>query len=184
MNYTQNYQLPQWVTTDRVLMADFNDAMAKTDAAIEKAAPFTLLRRAVITGDTADYALNLAGLPFESYQEIGIYLALSATNNTDVFLYFNDLIGSNYLNSLGNSADYLGYFFTAEGVPCKGHIRLLTNQWGAGITHFIYGRGLFNYVGSCSQINAASLSTLRFKAEDGLLKAGGIFWIFGVKGFA
>ena len=28
MNYTENYQLPQWEETDRVLMADFNAAVA------------------------------------------------------------------------------------------------------------------------------------------------------------
>ncbi len=34
MNYTENYQLPQWVETDRVLMEDFNNAFAKMDASI------------------------------------------------------------------------------------------------------------------------------------------------------
>ena len=28
MNYTQNYQLPQWEKTDRIMMDDFNDAMS------------------------------------------------------------------------------------------------------------------------------------------------------------
>ena len=31
MNYTQNYQLPQWEKTDRIMMDDFNDAMGKVD---------------------------------------------------------------------------------------------------------------------------------------------------------
>ena len=31
MNYTENYQLPQWVETDRIMMEDFNEAMAKVD---------------------------------------------------------------------------------------------------------------------------------------------------------
>ena len=34
MNYTQNYQLCQWVETDRVLMDDFNADNAKIDAAL------------------------------------------------------------------------------------------------------------------------------------------------------
>ena len=29
MNYTQHYQLPQWVETDRILRTDFNDAYPK-----------------------------------------------------------------------------------------------------------------------------------------------------------
>ena len=27
MNYTQNYHLPQWIKSDRIMMDDFNDAM-------------------------------------------------------------------------------------------------------------------------------------------------------------
>ena len=34
MNYTENYQLPQWVETDRIMMEDFNQAMADIDAGI------------------------------------------------------------------------------------------------------------------------------------------------------
>ena len=32
MDYTTNYHLPQWVESDRIMMEDFNEAMA----AIEK----------------------------------------------------------------------------------------------------------------------------------------------------
>ena len=35
MNYTQNYHLPQWVETDRILMDDFNDAYSAIDAALK-----------------------------------------------------------------------------------------------------------------------------------------------------
>ena len=31
MNYTQNYQLPQWEKTDRIMMDDFNHLSAKTE---------------------------------------------------------------------------------------------------------------------------------------------------------
>ena len=34
MNYTTNYQLPQWVKEDRILMDDFNDMAAKVDEAL------------------------------------------------------------------------------------------------------------------------------------------------------
>ena len=37
MNYTQNYQLPQWESSDRILMDDFNEAMEKLDAGLEQA---------------------------------------------------------------------------------------------------------------------------------------------------
>ena len=35
MNYTQHYQLPQWVDSDRILRTDFNDMTGKIDAALK-----------------------------------------------------------------------------------------------------------------------------------------------------
>ena len=32
MNYTENYHLPQWEETDRVMRTDFNDAMASIES--------------------------------------------------------------------------------------------------------------------------------------------------------
>ena len=37
MEYTENYQLPQWVESDRILMEDFNQAMAAIDGGIKAA---------------------------------------------------------------------------------------------------------------------------------------------------
>ena len=34
MNYTQNYQLPQWESSDRILMDDFNEAMEKIEGGL------------------------------------------------------------------------------------------------------------------------------------------------------
>ena len=38
MTYTTNYQLPQWVKSDRIMMDDFNDANTKIDAALKSQA--------------------------------------------------------------------------------------------------------------------------------------------------
>ena len=35
MDYTANYQLPQWVESDRILRTDFNSAYQKLDAALK-----------------------------------------------------------------------------------------------------------------------------------------------------
>ena len=35
MEYTQNYHLPQWVETDRILMEDFNNMASAIDAALD-----------------------------------------------------------------------------------------------------------------------------------------------------
>ena len=37
MEYTTNYQLPQWVETDRIIMEDFNDMTSKIDAVLGQA---------------------------------------------------------------------------------------------------------------------------------------------------
>ena len=37
MDYTTNYHLPQWVESDRILMEDFNQAMAGIDTGIKSA---------------------------------------------------------------------------------------------------------------------------------------------------
>ena len=36
MNYTQNYQLPQWAETDRILRTDFNDAFDTIEDALSQ----------------------------------------------------------------------------------------------------------------------------------------------------
>ena len=38
MTYTTNYQLPQWVKSDRIMMDDFNDANQKLDTALKNLA--------------------------------------------------------------------------------------------------------------------------------------------------
>ena len=35
MKYTENYHLPEWEPTDRVLRTDFNDAMSDIDDALK-----------------------------------------------------------------------------------------------------------------------------------------------------
>ena len=44
MNYTENYHLPQWEETDRIMRTDFNDAMANIDQGVAQAAvmPFAV----------------------------------------------------------------------------------------------------------------------------------------------
>lgn len=37
MNYTENYHLPQWEETDRILRKDFNDAMASIETGMKNA---------------------------------------------------------------------------------------------------------------------------------------------------
>ena len=64
MNYTENYQLPQWEETDRVLMEDFNDANQKVDSAL-KILQEPSFRVGVIEGydGSADVTVQLGKMP-------------------------------------------------------------------------------------------------------------------------
>lgn len=55
MNYTTNYHLPQWAETDRVLMQDFNEAMAGIESGITatKESAETAIATAQTTADAA-----------------------------------------------------------------------------------------------------------------------------------
>lgn len=71
MNYTENYQLPQWVESDRVLMEDFNDTNAKVDQALaenkEFCTNFVKLRETVSSGNTTQLDINVADLNLSQY---------------------------------------------------------------------------------------------------------------------
>ena len=63
MNYTQNYQLPQWVETDRILMDDFNDAFSALDTALDghETALDTLQTQVAENAASADTAIAAKG---------------------------------------------------------------------------------------------------------------------------
>ena len=56
MNYTENYQLPQWVESDRVLMEDFNTANSKIDAVLSEA-----VRNMATKGNCQIYTTSYTG---------------------------------------------------------------------------------------------------------------------------
>jgi len=67
MNYTSKHHLPQWSKSDRILMDDFNAAMANIEAALNAAAaavssvrPFAT---GTYTGKAADQVVNLGFRP-------------------------------------------------------------------------------------------------------------------------
>ena len=73
MDYTTNYHLPQWVESDRIMMEDFNEAMAGIDTGIKNAqdtadggaaaagAAQTTANRAESKADAAQASADAAG---------------------------------------------------------------------------------------------------------------------------
>ena len=70
MTYTQHYQLPQWVETDRILMEDFNDMTEKIDAAIfSRLGPAEVIQQLTITNDTdwGEVILDISDLDWSQW---------------------------------------------------------------------------------------------------------------------
>ena len=103
MNYTQNYQLPQWVAADRVLMDDFNDAMDKIDegltevqenlTAADAACPIVKLRDGTAQETTTQIDLNLTGIDLEPYNAllVEIYPSAGSSQNASICIQCNNL---------------------------------------------------------------------------------------------
>ena len=70
MNYTQNYHLPQWEKTDRIVMEDFNSAMASLETGVAGAQS---------TADTALGKANAAYAPDQKPYVVGSYTGTGQT---------------------------------------------------------------------------------------------------------
>ena len=67
MNYTENYQLPQWVESDRVLMDDFNDAMRKTDLELHRCMHCEKIEEITVDTQTPSFEIDVSGVSWEKY---------------------------------------------------------------------------------------------------------------------
>ena len=84
MNYTQNYQLPQWESEDRILMEDFNEAMEKLEgglSGLEAGAPKIAV--GLYTG-TADEPLQVS-LGFRPKMVLIWHRSTASSSGTDGF---------------------------------------------------------------------------------------------------
>ena len=88
MNYTENYQLPQWVETDRVLMEDFNDAMEKVDQGVSALRQYLvpqLMQEARLAADADSFHIPLETIEWERWREVRVDLILSTTQSTSAY---------------------------------------------------------------------------------------------------
>ena len=98
MEYTENYHLPQWEPTDRVLREDFNDAMSDIDDALKANADsvtelanrsrFTKLKEVNITTNTDPVTINLAEINWTEWDKVHLDCFLS--NSGSRHMYYND----------------------------------------------------------------------------------------------
>ena len=74
MNYTTNYNLPQWEDTDVVTREDVNGAMASIDSAIANASPLVKLLDYTSPSATTSLTVDLSGIDFTQYWQIFMYV--------------------------------------------------------------------------------------------------------------
>ena len=110
MNYTANYQLPQWVETDRIMMDDFNEMACKIDSGLKHLSQPTF-KAAVLDS-------------YDGSEDISIDLGRQPA----MVMVGNRLGWTNSVTSSGSSSDpghtvalpgYPGYFSGFSGVPVE-----------------------------------------------------------------
>ena len=112
MQKTTNYQLNQWVKSDRIQMEDFNRDNAKIDAALkgnadavaaetaarEAASSLVKLMTATLDTNTATWQIDVSGIDLTQYAKLLIYPYLETENNQPIRLRVNGLT-TGYSNS-------------------------------------------------------------------------------------
>lgn len=100
MEYTTNYHLPQWVETDRILMEDFNQAMAN----IDKNAGEIKLAERTVTEAVNEVDFDFSGIDLSRFSEIHFRLNGEVRNTAGVhYLYFNDQRTENLFKNSGTA---------------------------------------------------------------------------------
>lgn len=77
MNYTQNYHLPQWVKEDRIMMEDFNAAMASMESGMT--ASTATANAAAAKADAAKQSADTAYTPDNKPYAMGTYVGTGGT---------------------------------------------------------------------------------------------------------
>lgn len=196
MNYTENYQLPQWEETDRVLMEDFNDAMAKVDAGMEMMGNGILIQKIICqTLETAasQLVLEISAFDLSQYSHLEFY-ARGGTTLADrtLLLQINGDTGNHYdYCALDSSLDYTGASWPICGsfgnnTAVKGS--LLPTGTGGNLAIQWSSVGYSNnfpfisfYGGMHKNLLFSAISSLRFFASEGDLTQGTTVILYGFK---
>lgn len=127
MEYTTNYHLPQWVKSDRIMMDDFNDAMAAMEEGMSSAA-----NTANAAASTANAAQSLAQqtagaayTPDNKPYAVGLYQGLG-TESQDIVVGFKPSIVILFAQQQGG--DYFAFRIVAAGRQIgSGRVTMIEN---------------------------------------------------------
>ena len=135
MNYTQNYQLPQWVETDRILMDDFNDMAEKIEdglSGLEAGTP--KVAAGTYTGNNAEsrsfsvgftpkavYVCTASGLSYTTNAEGYVYGGLAVTGGPVQHKGYAavEITSSGFTVYQRDLGDYSGIFCNNQGTQYR-----------------------------------------------------------------
>ena len=150
MNYTENYQLSQWVAGDRVLMEDFNENNKKMDTALtviqqklqQRISEVVKIAEATINTPTNRIDIDLSQIDLRNYARLMIYLSLPSDNNISYTVRLDNISSTvysytssgsiselthcgsfspnGYLQSLELAASSTHYFMIAHDISSSG----------------------------------------------------------------
>ena len=126
MNYTENYHLPQWEETDRVLRTDFNNAMdsIETGLTLSYSPDNPLYTVGTYTGDGANQKITLgfkpqfvivSGVNSSTTGNFFVYMGVASINHPLRSLSFEEDgfhvwdIGSPLLNTTDHAYTYIAF---------------------------------------------------------------------------
>ena len=120
MNYTKNYRLPQWVKSDRIMMDDFNAAMASMESGMTRAegkadAAAAAANAAKQTADTAKQGADNAYSPGNKPYRAGSYTGTGADMEFNLGFRPSCVIISGIGTHGGGNAAYVANYF---GMTC------------------------------------------------------------------
>ena len=105
MNYTTNYHLPQWVESDRILMEDFNQAMADIDEGLSET--YTTQRKPAELKQITVAASHAAGTVLLTLDYMPTFAILSNYYGTEVLN--SGSVGKLYFSSLSTTANTIQF---------------------------------------------------------------------------
>ena len=165
MQRTSNYQLPQWEKTDRIMMEDFNTAMANIESAIDgakgdaasanaaaesaRSEAQTAAEKAQAAAQTADAITAKAFSPDNMPYKLGTYTGTGLTLTVEVGFRPKAVVTAGRPYSLSEPCSFYSVtFFAALTSSSDTNIKFLDNgfQLSGGSKSVTYNNSSDNYL--------------------------------------
>ena len=114
MNYTQNYQLPQWAETDRILMDDFNDMTGALESALNGKGNCRLFTGSYVGTGTKEQSFTFPEKPWLAAIFGGGYFILTAHGITQTVSLSGSRQTTVNLTWTGNTAAWEVYNYNQD----------------------------------------------------------------------